>query len=165
MPKTKFQQICFAFLTVFLSVFAFVLYNISIKMWWLTNETFFITFKEFRLIAIIAFAIEISIVWHIATKMAFRIVNKKKDKPIFIILTITCMHICLMCPIMTFIVTLMFDGFNINFLTNWLVKIFYNFPFAFFLEIFLIWPFVRMIFRTIFHDKKKQILKLGEYQY
>lgn len=165
MPETKFQQLVFAFLTVSLSAFAFVLYNISLSMWWLTNEIFLITLNEFWHIGIIAFIIQITLVWYLSSKMAFRIVDKKKDKPIFIILAITCMNICIMCPLMTFIVTFIYDGFTLNFLSNWLTKIFYNFPFAFFIEIFLIWPFIRLIFRNIFHDKQKKILKLEEYEY
>ena len=154
MPETKLQQIIFSFLTVFLSVIAFVIYNTSLKMWWLTNEVFFIALKNFWFIWIIAFLVQISIVGKLATKIAFKIVNKE-DKPIFIILAITCMHICIMCPIMTFINTIIYDGITINFLSNWLVKIFYNFPFAFFIEIFLIWPLVRLIFKNMFQDKEK----------
>lgn len=164
MPETKLQQLFFAFLTVFLSVIAFITYNISIENWWLTNEIFFIALREFWLIWIIAFIIQITVVGKFATKMAFKIIDKK-DKPIFIILAITCMQISIMCPIMTAITTFIYDGITINFLSDWIVKIFYNFPFAFFLEIFLIWPIVRLIFKKIFHDTQKQIIKLEEYQY
>lgn len=164
MPETKLQQLFFAFLTVFLSVISFITYNISIENWWLTNEIFFIALREFWFIWIIAFIIQITIVGKLATKMAFKIIDKK-DKPIFIILAITCMQISIMCPVMTFITTFIYDGITINFLSDWIEKIFYNFPFAFFLEIFLIWPVVRLIFKNIFHDTKKQIIKLEEYQY
>jgi hypothetical protein len=55
-----------------------------------------------------------------------------------------------MCPSMSFAATVLYDGFTPEFLSNWLRKIVYNFPFAFFSQIFLIGPVVRLIFRGVF---------------
>ncbi|NLD91309.1 MAG: DUF2798 domain-containing protein [Fibrobacter sp.] len=97
-----------------------------------------------------AFVIQYFIVNRLTPKMAFRIVDPKVDKPIVIILTITCMNILLMCPIMSFITTIIYDGFTVNFIADWFQKVVINFPFAFFIQIFAIGPIVRKLFRIVF---------------
>lgn len=162
MPKTKFQQILFAAITVFLTVNAFVFYNMAIDMGGMSNKVFLAAYSVVWQECIIAFLLETLIVSKLATKLAFKFVDPKIDRPIVITLAITCMHVILMCPSMSFAATIMYNGFTYEFIANWLQKIVFNFPFAFFIQIFFIGPFVRYIFKTLFNDKRKTILKLEE---
>jgi len=153
MPQTKFQKLFFMFLTVLISVNAFVIYNIAISMGSMSNRVFIIARKEIAVEFVIAFLLEVLFAARLAEKLAFRVVNPKEDKPIFIILAITCMTILIMCPAMSFAATIIYNGVNAEFISHWLQKIAYNFPFAFFSQIFFIGPFVRLIFGFLFKDQ------------
>jgi hypothetical protein len=52
-----------------------------------------------------------------------------------------------MCPAMSFAATILYDGIGSQFVANWLRKIVFNFPFAFFTQFFFIGPAVRAVFR------------------
>ena len=82
--------------------------------------------------------------------MAFRIVNPAEDKPIMIILAISSITVCLMCPSMSLAATLLFKNAGTEFIAVWLQTTALNFPMAFFWQIFFAGPLVRKIFGAIF---------------
>ncbi len=52
-------------------------------------------------------------------------------------------------------------------LANWLKLVCFNFPFAWFTQVFFIQPFIRVIFKTLFagkkaREKEENVLKQGE---
>ena len=60
-----------------------------------------------------------------------------------------------MCPAMSFLAAIIYypyyAGFNmVTLLANWLKLVCYNFPFAFFTQLFFIQPFIRTVFKLIF---------------
>lgn len=66
-----------------------------------------------------------------------------------------------MCPAMSFVAAWLYypyyDGFNIiTLLANWIKLVCYNFPFAFFSQLFFIQPFIRKLFKLLF---RKDIAK------
>ena len=77
----------------------------------------------------------------------------KTDKPIFIILSMSCIIVAFMCPIMSLIGSLLlnYNGLN-NIIINWLSLTIKNFPMALFWQIFYAGPFVRFIFKKIFKN-------------
>ena len=119
----------------------------------MTNEVFLLAFHELIIMWPVAFILEFFVVEKLSQFLAFRIV-KPDDRPIFIILVISSMIICLMCPMMSFVATLLFKDPGKEVIAIWLQTTIMNFPMAFFLQIFIAGPFVRLIFRTIF---KKQL--------
>lgn len=151
MPTTTLQKFFFTFITVLLSVVAFTNYNIAISLGSMSNRVFILSLRELPLELCFAFAIQYLFVNKITPKMAFRIVDPRIDKPIVIILAITCMNIVLMCPIMSFITTVLYDGISLDFFANWSQKMVVNFPFAFFIQIFAIGPIARKIFQLVFN--------------
>lgn len=126
----------------------FVIYNIAISRGGMSNEVFMLALKEIPLEFAIAFPLQLLLGYKMSKKLAFRVVNPQKDKPVFVILAITCATICIMCPSMSFAATVIHNGFNSEFAANWIQKTAYNFPFAFFIQIFFIGPTVRSIFRN-----------------
>ena len=101
----------------------------------------------------VAFVLEFFIVEKFATKLAFRIVTPQ-DRPIFITLAISSMIVCIMCPIMSFIATLLFAHADNQLIAVWIQKTFMNFPVAFFWQIFIAGPLVRNLF-GLFNKKSK----------
>ena len=60
-----------------------------------------------------------------------------------------------MCPTMSFIAAFLYypyyQGFHVfTLLADWLRLVYFNFPFAFFTQLFFIQPAVRTIFKSVF---------------
>lgn len=150
MPKTKFQEVVFTIIMVIVMVYAMVVYNIAMDMGSLSNKVFVMAFGELPIMVVIAFVIEMFLVGPLAKKQAFRIVTPGADKPILVVLTISALTVCLMCPLMSFIATLLFNGVNTQLVSNWLQKTVINFPMALCWQIFFAGPFVRLVFGKAF---------------
>lgn len=154
MPQTKKQEVVFTILMVIVMAYGMSCYNIAIGMGDMSNDVFVKALTAFPIMGIIAFVFEFFLVSKLSKKLAFRLVNPEQDKPIFVILAISSMTVCLMCPIMTFWASILtnFNGIE-NMLANWLELIVRNFAMALCFQIFFAGPFIRFIFKRIFKNK------------
>ena len=153
MPKTKFQDFIFTIIMVIVMVYAMVCYNISINIGGMSNKVFIMALGELPIMAAIAFLLEFLLIGHITKKIAFNMVNPKETKPILMIIIISSLTVCFMCPLMSFFATVLFNYSGIeNLLANWLEITVKNFPMALCRQIFYAGPFVRFIFRKIFKE-------------
>ena len=153
MPKTKFQNVIFTLLMAFAMVYVMICYNISLNMGGMSNQVFLLAFHELIIMWPVAFILEMFVVEKLSQMLAFRIVTPQ-DRPIFITLAISSMIVCLMCPMMSLVATILFKNAGSEFVAVWFQTTVMNFPMAFFWQIFFAGPLVRLIFRTIF---KKQL--------
>lgn len=152
MPKTKFQNVIFTLLMAFAMVYAMICYNIALNRGGMTNEVFLLAFHELLIMWPVAFVLEMFVVERLAKMLAFRLVTLE-DKPIFILLSISCMIVCLMCPMMSFVATILFKNPGKEIIAVWFQTTVLNFPMALCWQIFFAGPLVRLIFRTIFRAK------------
>ena len=94
--------------------------------------------------------------WHfglqvlLQKKLAFRIVNPKEDNKMFIILSIQTFTVLTMVGLMSIYALFAQHLINNNIVCNYIVLYCKNFIMAYPLQIFLVGPFVRNIFRIIF---------------
>ncbi len=153
MPKTKFQDFIFTVIMVIFMVYTMVCYNVALSMGGLTNQTFAAALGELPVMVLIAFILEFFLVGKLAKKLAFKFVNPEKDKPIFVTLAISTMTVCLMCPIMSFFGSVLFnfDGVD-NMISRWIQISVLNFPMALCSQLFYIGPCVRFIFKKLFRN-------------
>ena len=148
MPKTKFQDFIYTIIMVIVMVYAMVCYNISINMGGLNNSIFLFALKELPLMGAIAFLLEFFIVSKLAKKITFKLVSSEDTKPIFITIIMASIIVCLMCPVMSFIGSLLFNFDNIsNIISHWLQAIILSFPIALCFQVFYAGPFVTFIFK------------------
>lgn len=150
MPKTKLQEVVFTILMVFVMVYAMICYNIALNMGGMSNIVFLNAFHELVIMGPIAFILDFFLYGSLSKKLAFRIVTPGVDKPIMIILAISSITVCLMCPTMSFWATLIFQNPGIEFIPSWLQTVACNFPMALCWQVFFCGPLVRAIFRTLF---------------
>ena len=150
MPKTKFQEVIFTILMVFVMVYAMICYNISLNIGGMANHVFLDAFHELVIMGPVAFILDFFLYGSLSKKLAFRIVNPAEDKPIMIILAISSITVCLMCPSMSLVATLLFKNPGKEVIAIWLQTTALNFPMAFFWQIFFAGPLVRKIFGGIF---------------
>ena len=153
MPKTLFQNIIFTLMMSFLMVYVMVCYNIALNMGGMSNEIFLMAFGEMKIMWPVAFLLEFFVVDKMAHALAFRIVTPK-DRQIVIMLAISAMIVCIMCPVMSLIATVLFKNAGANVFAIWFETTFFNFPVALFWQIFYCGPCIRFIFGKLFPEKE-----------
>ena len=77
------------------------------------------------------------------------------DKPVFVILAISCMIVCLMCPMMSLVATILFKNPGSQIVAVWLQTAAMNFPMALCWQVFFAGPLVRLVFRVLFRRTKR----------
>ena len=155
MPKTKFQEVIFTIMMVFVMVYAMICYNIALNIGGLNTSVFLSAFHEFVIMAPVAFVLDFFFVGHIAKRTAFRIVNPEKENPFHLVIAISVVSVAWMCPLMSLVATILFKDAGSQFIAVWLQTIALNFPMAFFWQMLYAGPFVRFLFRQIFREREK----------
>ncbi len=154
MPKNLKQEIIYTIMMVCVMVYAMVCYNIAIDNGGLENWVFLAAFSELPIMGVAGFLLDTFIAGPIAKKLAFRLFQPGQDKPIFVILAISVFSIWLMCPMMSFVASILFqDGLHRQLLSVWIELTIRNFPMAFFWQLFAAGPLVRTIFGKLFPEK------------
>ena len=182
MPQNQFQRMVFAFLTVIITVHAYVFYSLYV----INGSTLMAITGKGSVIAAIneqggvymfahyvpiwaviliefcfAFGLEVLMGSPCSFKLASRIFDPRKNHPMIFESAIICATVGLMCPAMSFLASIFYYpyymGFNIfTLLANWLKLMCFNVPFAFFTQMFFIQPFVRVLFKAIYHKQIKE---------
>ena len=106
-----------------------------------------------------AYTLECTLGSPLSFKLVCKIFDIKSTHPVLFETAIICATVGIMCPTMSFIAAWLYypyyNGFHLfTLLANWLKLVCFNFPFAFFTQLFFIQPCVRKIFKTIFVRKK-----------
>ena len=125
----------------------------------MSNAVFLNAFHELIIMGPIAFILDFFLFGSLSKKLAFRIVTPGVDKPIMLILAISSITVCLMCPSMSLAATLLFKQAGKEVIAVWLETTVLNFPMAFFWQIFFAGPLVRRIFGLIFKEKEEQVME------
>lgn len=176
MPRNQFQRMVFAFLTVFVTVHAYVFYSLyvvngatimnvnntssvieainmqgGVYMFGRMCPIWAVVIVEF----VLAYSLEIFMGSPCSFKLACKVFDPRTSHPVLFECAIICATVGLMCPTMSLLAAFMYypyyAGFNIfTLLANWLKLVCFNFPFAFFTQLFFIQPLIRTVFKVIF---------------
>jgi hypothetical protein len=176
MPRNQFQRMVFAFITVLITVHAYVFYSLyvingstlmavngassvleairmqgGVYMFGQMMPIWAVILIEFCF----AYALEVLLGSPMSFKLACKVFNPTKNHPMIFETAIICATVGIMCPAMSFIAAFLYypyyAGFNlITCLANWLKLVCFNFPFAYFSQLFFIQPLVRTIFKFLF---------------
>ncbi|MBR1692286.1 MAG: hypothetical protein IJ711_05870 [Lachnospiraceae bacterium] len=176
MPRNQFQRMFFAFVTVLITVHAYVFYSLYVvngnTLMQVTGESsvlgairsqggvymfgqmmpiWAVILIEFCL----AYLLENVLGSPLSFKLAIRVFNPRKNHPMMFETAIICATVGIMCPAMSLLAAFLYypyyAGFHVwTLLANWLKLVCFNFPFAYFTQLFFIQPVVRIIFRTVF---------------
>lgn len=152
MPRTKFQEIIFTIIMVFVMVYAMICYNIALNTGGMSISIFGAAFHELIIMAPIAFILDFFFVGHMAKRAAFRLVNPQKENPFHLVLAISAVSVMWMCPLMSLAATILFKNAGSEFIAVWLQTTAFNFPMAFFWQMCYAGPFVRFLFGLIFRQ-------------
>ncbi len=176
MPTNQFQRMVFAFLTVLVTVHAYVFFSLYVvngsTLMAITGADSVIhainaqggvyMFGEMLPIwAVIiiefcfAYGLECIMGSPCSFKLASRIFDPRKNHPMIFESAIICATVGLMCPAMSLLAAFFYypyyNGFCIwTLLANWMKLVCFNFPFAYFTQLFFIQPLVRTVFKFLF---------------
>lgn len=176
MPRNQFQRMVFALLTVVVTVHAYVFYSLYVVnggiLMSITGADSVIhainsqggVYMFGRMLPIwaviliefcFAYGLECLMGSPCSFKLACKIFDPASTHPMHFESAIICATVGLMCPAMSFLAAWFYypyyAGFNVfTLLANWLKLVCYNFPFAFFTQLFFIQPLVRTVFKILF---------------
>lgn len=176
MPRNQFQRMVFAFITVVITVHAYVFYSLYVvngnTLMELNGTTGVIEainkqggvymFGQYMPIWVViliefcfAYLLEMLMGSPCSFQLARRVVDSPKNHPMMFESAIICATVGLMCPAMSLIAAFLYypyyAGFDvITLFVSWLKLVCFNFPFAFFTQLFFIQPFVRTVFKILF---------------
>ncbi|MDE5582510.1 MAG: hypothetical protein K2J08_02230 [Ruminococcus sp.] len=177
MPQNQFQRMMFALITVIITVHAYVFYSLYVingsMFMEITGESGVIKAinamggiavfgKNIPIWAVVliefvcAYLLEITVGSPLSFRLACKVFKPQETHPVMFETAIICATVGIMCPIMSFIAAILYYPYGMadfsvfTLLANWLKLVCYNFPFAFFSQLFFIQPFVRTVFKKIF---------------
>ena len=176
MPENRFQRFIFAALTVLVTVHGYVFYSIYVvngrTLMELTGESsvlgavnaqggvyMFGTMLPIWAVILIEFCFALGLEMLMGSPCSFRLAAKCFDPaethPVLFETAIICVTVGLMCPAMSFLAAAFYypyyAGFHIfTFFANWVKLVCFNFPFAFFSQLFFIQPLIRKVFKLLF---------------
>ena len=152
MPKNKVQDAVFTAIMAIIMVYGMIVYNVALNTGGVTSETFLLALHELPIMAPIAFILEFFVVGKLAKRLAFSFM-KPTDRPQFITYAISLMIVCIMCPVMSLIATVLFKepGFG-----TWVHTWGCNMPMALCWQMLYCGPLARAIFRLVFRRGAKQ---------
>ena len=107
MPKTLPQRIVFTIVMATIMVYGMIVYNVALNTGGVTNATFGMALHEMPIMVPVAFVLEFFVVEKLATALAFTFM-RPTDRPQFITYAISLMIVCIMCPVMSLVATLLF---------------------------------------------------------
>lgn len=183
MPQNQFQRMVFAFLTVVITVHAYVFYSLYVvngSVLMSVNQTdsvlkaihaqggvyMFGRFLPIWAVVLVEFCLayflEIVMGSPCSFRLASQVFDPKKSHPMHFETAIICATVGLMCPAMSFLAAILYypyyNGFHVvSLLANWLKLVCFNFPFAYFSQLFFIQPLVRTLFKRIFVRNAQKI--------
>ncbi len=176
MPRNQFQRAIFALLTVLVTVHAYVFFSLyvvngAVLMSTTGAHSVLSAISEqggvymlgricpvwtiVLVVLVLAFSLELIMGSPCSFKLALKIFDPQSTHPVIFESAIICATVGLMCPAMSFIAAWLYypyyAGFNIfTLLANWLKLVCFNFPFAFFTQLFFIQPLIRSVFKALF---------------
>lgn len=182
MPRNQFQRMVFAFLTVLVTVHAYVFYSLYVvngsTLMHITNADSVLhairpqggVYMFGRMLPIwavvliefcFAYGLECIMGSPCSFRLACRVFDPRENHPMLFETAIICATVGLMCPAMSFFAAWFYypyyNGFCIwTLLADWLKLVCFNFPFAYFSQLFFIQPLVRTVFRFLFRKDIEQ---------
>lgn len=177
MPENQSQRMVFALLTVLVTVHAYVFFSLYV----VNGAAFMTLTGEPSVLAAInamggvsvlnrtapiwavvliefvpAYLLELTVGSPLSFRLACRVFDPQTSHPMLFETAIICTTVGLMCPIMSFLAAVLYypyyAGFHmLTLLANWLKLVTFNFPFAYFTQLFFIQPLVRTVFKFLYH--------------
>ena len=151
MPKTLFERVFFTIVMAAIMVYGMIVYNVALATGGVTNATFLMALHEMPIMVPVACILEFFVVEKLATALAFTFM-RPTDRPQFITYAISLMIVCIMCPVMSLVATILFKEPSFG---TWVHTWGCNMPMALCWQLLYCGPLSRFIFRLLFRRGPK----------
>lgn len=145
MEKSKLHQFIFTVFMALGMVYAMICYNIALNIGGMSNQVFVLALHELVIMWPIAIILELFFVEKLAVHLAMKKVDLTRDSEQQVKLTICSMIVCLMCPIMSLVATILFKNAGTEVIAIWIETTVLNFPMALGWQIFFGGAFIRKV--------------------
>lgn len=149
MPQTKTESIFFTAITAWFMVYCMTLYNTVLAAGSFTNYTFWLALKGMWAEYVLIFLCAYFISGPVAKRLAFRVV-REGDRPMAVILTIQVFTVICQVALASVLGVWHGGGFTAQFIPNYITAYCRNFIMALPLQLVLVGPAARWIFRKTF---------------
>lgn len=184
MSFTKPQKLLFALLTVIVTVHAYVFFSLyvvngsmftqmtgqshvidainaigGVPMLGYNVPIWAVVLIEF----VLAYALEVFVGSPSSFRLASKVFDPATTHPVLFETAIICATVGIMCQSMSFIAAILYYPYGVmdfnvlTLLANWLKLVCFNFPFAFFSQLFFIQPLIRAIFKLMLSPKREKV--------
>ena len=176
MPRNQFQRMVFAFLTVLVTVHAYVFYSLYVihgeQLMTYSGASSVLaairsqggvymlgTYLPIWALVLIEFCFAYLLEVVLGSPLSFRLACKVFPlgtvHPVIFETAVICATVGIMCPAMSLIASLLYypyyNGFQLaTLLADWLRLVCYNCPFALFTQLLFIQPLIRKVFQILF---------------
>ena len=182
MPRNQMERMLFALMTVLVTVHAYVFYSLYVvnggTFTAMTGEAhvldavramggvsvlgnmvpiWAVVLIEF----VLAYTLEVTLGSPMSFKLACKVFDPRETHPVLFETAIICATVGIMCPAMSFLAAILYYpyqymDFNVfTLLANWVKLVCFNFPFAFFSQLFFIQPLIRTCFKALFRRNEQ----------
>lgn len=127
-------------------VYGMETYNTCLRAKNISISSFFFPFQEFLLLVVIVIILQNLIGGPIAELLAINI-QRSENQKMYINFTKPLCTVLIMCPLMSFVATLLFKDYYGHLVLTWTNTIKYNIPMAIVWQIIFVGPFLRGIFK------------------
>ena len=152
MPKTLLEKVVFTIVMATIMVYGMIVYNVALNTGGVTNATFLMALHEMPIMVPVACILEFFVVEKLATALAFTFM-RPTDRPPFITYAISLMIVCIMCPVMSLVATVLFKEPSFG---MWVHTWDWNMPMALCWQMLYCGPLSRFIFRLVFRRGKAE---------
>lgn len=149
MPKTRFEAIVFIAITAWMMVYVMTLYNTVLATLYFTNSTFLIALKSMWIEFVIIFLYAYFISSKVAKYFAFKVVQPT-DRGIVIVLMIQVFTVISQVALASILGVYHGYGFDSQFIPHYLITYCRNFMMALPVQLFIVGPMARYLFRVLF---------------
>ena len=177
MPRNRFERMMFALMTVLVTVHAYVFYSLYVvnggTFTAMTGEAHVLDAVRAmggvsvlgRMVPIwavvliefvLAYTLEVTVGSPCSFKLACRVFDPRETHPVLFETAIICATVGIMCPAMSFLAAILYYPYQymefsvVTLLANWVKLVCFNFPFAFFSQLFFIQPLFLTCFKAVF---------------
>ena len=163
------KRLIFALVTVLITVPCFVFYCLAIEKGGILNVKITDALPLIPIEFCLAYLSEVLMVGPLSFKLASSAIDPKSNHPMIFETAIICSTVCIMCPWMSFLATILYKGvipgiiyhvdgftilnFFIYFVPNFLQTFILNFPFALLSQLFFIQPLTRRVIAFLFRKE------------
>lgn len=151
MAKNKFQEVIFTLLMSVFMVMPMETYNGYFRDGAVTLNGFFITLQEMTYIVPIVFVLSFFIFDPLTSRLLSHQPGYETAHPLLLIYVRAIMTVSTMCPMMSFVATLLFKHPTpMTIVPIWLKTVAMNFPCAMFVQVCYAGPLTRYVFGKLF---------------